>query len=221
MPLSRLLAAALPPVPAQIPLPGLDRLLSPRLAGRLDGLSGDVLIRPTDLPAAATGGLPLAVGVRIGAGGTLRCRVLLRLPQQADAEIHAPLATLWTLMFGGGLDGDGSFFARTLRMDGDTALAMALRYALEDADLTPQEVLAALPPLPERLTRPLADRLIHHGRTVGTVLRRWQDRLLEPLARRMQRLEHDMAGLEDTVSTLSARARRLDSRRPAGAEGGR
>ncbi|WP_019646581.1 SCP2 sterol-binding domain-containing protein [Novispirillum itersonii] len=219
MPLSRLLAAALPPVPSQIPLPGLDRLLSPRLGGRLDGMTGEVLIRPTDLPPAATGGVPLAVSVRIGAGGRLRCRVVLRPTQTAEAEIHAPLATLWTLMFGGGLDGDGSFFARTLRMEGDTALAMALRYALEDADLTPSEVLAALPPLPERLTRPLADRLIHHGRTVGTVLRRWQDRLLEPLARRMQRLEHDMAGLEGTVTALSARASRMDARRARPTEG--
>lgn len=189
----------------RVPLARLDRLLGPRLKGRLAGLKGVVLVCPVDAP--------LAVSMMVRADGTLTSRLWRQADTpQADAVIRAPLATLWGLAFGGGLDGDGSFFNRDLLMEGNTALAMALRYALEEAELTPEDVLAGLAPVPAALARPLAGQIMARGRDVHHHLRDAQSRLLEPLLRRVTRLEREVGELSESVSGLAARAKRMEGR---------
>jgi predicted lipid carrier protein YhbT len=67
----------------------------------------------------------------------------------ADAVIAGPILALIGLMLGR-LDGDALFFSRTLTMEGDTAAALALRNALEEAELgrLPARLAASLPTPP-------------------------------------------------------------------------
>ncbi len=79
---------------------------------------------PTDLPLvitlAARGGDPLVMVTR-------RAGV-------ADARIAGPLAALLGLVHGA-YDGDALFFSRDLVVEGDTSAALALRNAIDDAEL--------------------------------------------------------------------------------------
>jgi O2-independent ubiquinone biosynthesis accessory factor UbiT len=67
-----------------------------------------------------------------------------------DARIAAPLLVLLG-MIDGSYDGDALFFSRDLSIEGDTEAVLALRNALENADLDPSTVLG----LPEGLKAPV------------------------------------------------------------------
>jgi O2-independent ubiquinone biosynthesis accessory factor UbiT len=68
-------------------------------------------------------------------------RVLRRdAAAEHDARIAAPLLVLLG-MIDGSYDGDALFFSRDLTIDGDTEAVLALRNALENADLDPATVL--------------------------------------------------------------------------------
>lgn len=69
-----------------------------------------------------------------------------------DVTVRGPLLALLGLL-DGTLDGDALFFDRTISVSGRTDALLALRNALEDAELTPAEVAG----VPERLTS-LANR---------------------------------------------------------------
>jgi O2-independent ubiquinone biosynthesis accessory factor UbiT len=81
-------------------------------------------------------------------------RTELRVTRRAattdyDARIAAPLIVLLG-MIDGTFDGDALFFSRDLSIEGDTEAVLALRNAIENADLDPSTVLG----LPKSLQGP-------------------------------------------------------------------
>ncbi|MGR3761795.1 ubiquinone anaerobic biosynthesis accessory factor UbiT [Roseobacteraceae bacterium NS-SX3] len=97
--------------------PGLFRRLGPHAHARF-------VLDPTDLP--------LVICLEPN-GGAPRVR-LLRGSGEGDARIAGPLAALLGLVHGA-YDGDALFFSRDLVIEGDTAAALALRNAIDDAEL--------------------------------------------------------------------------------------
>ncbi|KUJ86221.1 sterol-binding protein [Ruegeria marisrubri] len=91
------------------------------------------VLDPTDLPFVILleprGGAP-KVTVR-------------RRSAQGDARIAGPLAAFLGLVHGA-YDGDALFFSRDLVIEGDTAAALALRNAIDDAELDFAEEAARL-----------------------------------------------------------------------------
>jgi len=131
----------------------------PRLFDRLGVFAGSrYLIDPTDMPFVLILH-PAAIEGRL--------RVLPRdTTEPRDARIGGPLAALLGLVHGS-YDGDALFFSRDLVIEGDTEAVLALRNAVDDAEidlseealhgLGPLRALAAPPvlrilPLIERLT---------------------------------------------------------------------
>lgn len=89
----------------------------------------------------------------------------------AQARITAPLAALFS-MLEGKLDGDAMFFARDITIEGDTSAILALRNALDAAEIDLSHeasgLLGPFAPLaepPMRAARPVVARLwsIVHG----------------------------------------------------------
>lgn len=73
-----------------------------------------------------------------------------------DARVKGPLSAFLAMMHGAE-DGDALFFSRDLTVEGDTSAVLALRNAMDDAELDLTEVLAALSgPLAPPLRRALA-----------------------------------------------------------------
>lgn len=99
------------------------------------------VLDPTDLPfvieLAPNGGVPKIKVVRGQGAG--------------DARIAGPIAALLGLVHGA-FDGDALFFSRDLVIEGDTAAALALRNAVDDAELDLSDEIA-------RLTGPFAKPL--------------------------------------------------------------
>lgn len=99
------------------------------------------VLDPTDLPfvieLAPNGGVPKIKVVRGQGAG--------------DARIAGPIAALLGLVHGA-FDGDALFFSRDLVIEGDTAAALALRNAVDDAELDLSDEIA-------RLTGPLSKPL--------------------------------------------------------------
>ncbi|TMV06335.1 sterol-binding protein [Ruegeria sediminis] len=97
--------------------PGLFRRLG-------DHAHSTFVLDPTDLPFAILleprGGAPK---VSVGRGAV-----------RGDARIAGPLAAFLGLVHGA-FDGDALFFSRDLVIEGDTAAALALRNAIDDAEL--------------------------------------------------------------------------------------
>ena len=69
--------------------------------------------------------------------------------ERYGARIAAPLVVLMG-MLDGTYDGDALFFSRDLVIEGDTEAVLALRNAIEDAELDPAAVIG----LPQSLARP-------------------------------------------------------------------
>lgn len=128
----------LPPLPLGLALSALSRRLSARHPGMLRRL-GDyadraVLIDPTDLPFVLR--MEPSTGPRITAHRRGHA-------PEAAARIAGPLSAL-TGMLHGRYDGDALFFSRDLVIEGDTEVVLALRNALDDAELDLAAELAAL-----------------------------------------------------------------------------
>jgi O2-independent ubiquinone biosynthesis accessory factor UbiT len=103
-------------------------------------------IKPTDLPFAfllePTPPRP-------------RLSVVRNLPDDVDARISSPLAGLFGLVEGR-LDGDALLFSRDLVVEGDVEAVLALRNAIDDAQLDPvAEIACMFGPLAEPLKRTL------------------------------------------------------------------
>ena len=62
---------------------------------------------------------------------------------EGTARIAGPLAALLGLVHGA-YDGDALFFSRDLVIEGDTAAALALRNAVDDAELDLSEEIASM-----------------------------------------------------------------------------
>ncbi len=134
----------LPLALAQWPLDRLVRRVlhrHPHLLARLGWEEARlVLIEPDDMPFA----LALHCSRR---GARLRL-VPREGPPPACARIRGPFLALFDLLIGAD-DGDAQFFSRRLRFAGDTEVVLALRNAIDDAELDP---LADFLPLPPALT---------------------------------------------------------------------
>ncbi|WP_456391040.1 ubiquinone anaerobic biosynthesis accessory factor UbiT [Profundibacter sp.] len=95
-------------------------------------------------------------------GGNPEIKVT-RNPVTVDARIAGPLAALLGLMHGA-YDGDALFFSRDLVIEGDTSATLALRNAVDDAELDlADEVSAISGPLAAPVTRLIALAERHTG----------------------------------------------------------
>jgi len=97
--------------------------------------------------------LPIAFVVRCSARRARIAVVAAGAVPPAEARIRGPIGALLDLLVGDD-DGDTQFFSRVLGIEGDTELVVALRNAIDDAELDP---LADFLPLPDALL-PLARR---------------------------------------------------------------
>ena len=124
----------------------------------------DFVLDPTDLPVVLclnpNAGLPK---VR-----------LTRQQAQGAARISGPLAALLGLVHGA-FDGDALFFSRDLVVEGDTSAALALRNAIDDAELDlAQEATALSGPL----ARPVQQIISLAERQTGLCLTRPEEATL-------------------------------------------
>lgn len=127
----RLPAAALrltPLMPASLALSGFARRLATRHPSMFRRLGqygrARFVLDPTDLPVS------MLLEPR---GGRPRVH-LSRRKLYGDARIAGPLAGLLGMVHGA-YDGDALFFSRDLVIEGDTAAVLALRNAIDDAEL--------------------------------------------------------------------------------------
>jgi Putative lipid carrier protein len=98
----------------------------PDIFDRLGDYAGKTFgLNPTDLPFAFVlelrSGQPAAHAVR-------------ELPEMLDARISGPMAALVGLL-DGSYDGDALFFSRDLVVEGDVEATLALRNAVDDAQI--------------------------------------------------------------------------------------
>lgn len=135
-PLVALAIRPLPLLPLQLVLAGfLQRICrrNPAIFDRLGAhASARFGIRPTDLPFAF-----------VVEAAPPRLAVVRVLPRRLDARISASLANLLALLEGR-VDGDALMFSRELVIEGDVEAVLALRNAIDDAQLDLVAELAAL-----------------------------------------------------------------------------
>ncbi|WP_235216164.1 ubiquinone anaerobic biosynthesis accessory factor UbiT [Ruegeria halocynthiae] len=122
------------------------------------------VLDPTDLPIVMclnpNGGLPKVT--------------LCRQPSKGAARISGPLAALLGLVHGA-FDGDALFFSRDLVVEGDTGAALALRNAIDDAELNlAQEATALSGPF----ARPVQQLIAFAERQTGLCLNRPEDSVI-------------------------------------------
>lgn len=119
----------------------------PSFAARLGAYGGrSFAIDPVDCPFVF-----LVKPEETASGRCLDLNVVRRgLVQKYDARIAAPLVVLIG-MIDGTYDGDALFFSRDLSIEGDTEAVLALRNAIENAELDPSTVLG----LPKSLQGPV------------------------------------------------------------------
>lgn len=126
---------ALPLFPLAAPLSLLMRRLIAAHPGLIERLGPHGACRfaidPTDLPLVL---LLHPAQARI---------TVHRRPPEADVRIAGPLAALLGLVHGT-WDGDALFFSRDLVIEGDTGAALALRNAIDDAELDLAAEITAL-----------------------------------------------------------------------------
>ncbi|WP_374643587.1 SCP2 domain-containing protein [Tabrizicola sp.] len=145
-----LAARPLPLPPLNLLLGRLTRRLSdahPAMLRRLgDHAARRFLIDPVDLPW---------VLLLQPQDATMTAHSRARAPAH-DARIAGTLSAFLAMMHGAE-DGDALFFSRDLTVEGDTAAVLALRNAMDDAELDLTEELAALSgPFARPLRRVLA-----------------------------------------------------------------
>ena len=157
----------------QLPLAPLSLCLSAyvrRVAGSHPGLfrrlgafdRARFALDPTDLPFV------ILLEPR---GGAPEISVTRR-NTRADCTIAGPLAALLGLVHGA-YDGDALFFSRDLTVTGDTDAALALRNAVDDAEL---DLAGEIASMAGRFGAPLARILAFAERHTGVALSRVPDK---------------------------------------------
>ena len=207
-PLSPVLLAglALRPLPPALFQPVLGLAMATmrrRHAGafeRLSGLGEPVfLIDPIDLPYSFV--------LRAGARAPRLTAVSGGKGVQATATIRGPLLALIDLLEGR-VDGDALFFARGLVIEGDTEAVVALRNAVDGAEI---DIAADLASLLGPLARP-ARRLAGAARAVFSRLAEDLETLRRAaIAPAMRRADADAARLDrmdEAIAELRSRMRR-------------
>ncbi len=197
---------ALYPVPAVMLQPALSAALlmihraHPDVFERMDGFAGRaILIDPIDLPyvfiLTPDQRAPKVVVARD------------HQPGQADAIIRGPLASLLD-MLEGRIDGDAMFFSRQLEIEGDTEVVVALRNAVDGAeiDLT-ADILSLFGPFagPARTFVKGANRI---ATLAGRDLETLRDALLAPSMARHDAAEVRLRKISDKVGDLDKRGRK-------------
>lgn len=196
-------APPLPRAPLERVLQRLaDRIVRrhPQLLDRINvGEGARLRLRPTDLPWQAIVHLS-------------ETRFTVRLLER-DAETDACTAcvegTLARLIGcgSGRSDGDALFFSRDLQVSGDTTVLVAIRNALDDAEIDFSAELAALAgPLSGAARRLL--RLGEHGyREAAASIERLRAGLTAPLRARVDAQEQRIAELRAEIHRLARRNR--------------
>lgn len=168
---------------------------------RLVGLDNPVfVIEPTDLPVRFV----LSVALP-----SPRLTVLVdgEEPDPAPAAtIRGPMPALIDLLEGR-IDGDALFFSRTLAVEGDTAAVVALRNAVDGADISlVEDLLAPLGPLgaPARALVRAGGSLYRRAERDLETLR---TALVAPVARRCDAQESRLRDLDETVARFGQRRR--------------
>jgi predicted lipid carrier protein YhbT len=158
----RLAALPLPLPPLNLFLGAVTRRMArahPVMLRRLgDHAARRFLIDPLDLPW---------VLLLHPAGAAMTAHRRARPPAH-DARIAGPLSAFLAMMHGAE-DGDALFFSRDLTVEGDTAAVLALRNAMDDAELDLTEELAALS---GPAAAPLRRMLARAERATGLALHR-------------------------------------------------
>lgn len=126
-PLVALAVRPLPLLPLQLVLGGVLQRIHRRNPGIFERLGDHARarfgIKPIDLPFAF-----------VVEAATPRLSVVRDLPRDLDARISASLANLLALLEGR-VDGDALMFSRELVIEGDVEAVLALRNAIDDAQL--------------------------------------------------------------------------------------
>ncbi|WP_174822739.1 ubiquinone anaerobic biosynthesis accessory factor UbiT [Ruegeria lacuscaerulensis] len=166
------LAAALrviPLAPLSLSLTVFSRKIArnnPGLINRLGEFdTTDFVLDPTDLPIVLclnpNGGLP-------------KVKLTRRRQAKGSTRISGPLAALLGLVHGA-FDGDALFFSRDLVVEGDTSAALALRNAVDDAELNLALEAASLS---GPFARPIQQLIALAERQTGLCLTRPEDAAL-------------------------------------------
>lgn len=147
-------------------------------------------------------------------------------PEDVTATIRGPLRALLDLA-AGRVDGDALFFNRDLSIEGDTEAVVALRNAMDDADLDLLEELAqAFGPL-ARPALSVATRSVSLFQRLSEDTEMLQQAILSPLTRRIasqeaasDEFETRLTSLEKQVKKQTARAKTAASKQKAEASNG-
>lgn len=198
-----------PPVLLQPFLTAAARIIQRRHPEILERLAefGDIgfLVDPVDLPFVFL--------LRLD-GRTLGLEAVNDVSAvEATATIRAPLLKLIGLVEGR-IDGDALFFSRELAIEGETEAVLALRNAVDDAEIDlAADLLFPLGPLagPVRhLVQGAAAVLAHVAKDLETV----RAAAIAPAIRRSEALAVGLHGLEERVGGLYRQGARTREARP-------
>jgi O2-independent ubiquinone biosynthesis accessory factor UbiT len=138
--------------------------------------------------------------------------------QSVDATIRGSIKGLID-MVEGRVDGDALFFSRELEFGGDTEAVVALRNAIDDADINiVEEITASFGPLRRpaknaaKVSTSIASRIIVDFETLQSSLLGPSIRRLETEESRVEDLELQVRDLEKKVAKQSARMRAMENR---------
>ncbi|WP_135079199.1 SCP2 sterol-binding domain-containing protein [Terasakiella sp. SH-1] len=124
-----------------------------------------------------------------------------------QANVRGPLVLLIALLEGK-IDGDALFFSRDLIVEGDTEAVLALRNAVDGADINVHnDLLSLFGPLgkPADAIAQLAGKVFNR---FAKDLDRVSQATLAPLQRKCDAQAHTIAELEETVASLKKQVRR-------------
>lgn len=161
----------------------------------------DILVDPVDLPTQFLLGLD-------GERTTLAHVPRTKDPApRANATVRGTLAALIGLLEGQ-VDGDALFFARKLAIEGDTAVIVALRNAIEAEPVSAVAVLTA-PLWPfEGLARQATLKALDLCRVAEAHLAAARQAVERPLSERIEAQEREMRRLEARLSQWEAQGNR-------------
>lgn len=126
---------------------------------------------------------------------------------EVDATIRAPLKVLFGLL-DGSIDGDAMFFTRDLVYEGDTEAVVALRNALDGADIDfLDDVAAGFGPLADP-AKAIAQKILKAVARVETDMEILGESLVSPAVRRAEAQQRRIDELEERCARLEKTLRR-------------
>ncbi len=151
--------------------------------------------------------LPLLFLLRLGADGPSLEALGEGRAVEATATIHGPLISLIDLLEGR-IDGDALFFSRDLVIEGDSEAVVALRNAVDAAEIDlVGDVLSLLGPLASA-TRHLVRGGAALLNRAASDLETLRQAVIAPAMRRGDALAAELRGLEEQVGGAPRRRRR-------------